>query len=336
MFFSTRAAVAKHRCMILLLITALMLPIGAQMEEKKGTVTATSLYVRNAADADADTLCSIKNGTKVTVLSTSGDWYKIKVGSTTGYAAKKYISIGSSTSSSATSSSSGDLGTIASLGKAPATCKPGDTSDDVLKLQKALTIAGYYNGRLSGHYGDVTKEAVEAFQKKKNLSTDGVAGEATIKALFGKAASDAGTSSSKKTYKTEKLDWFGGGSSTIKDGGQFTIKDVATGKTFTAQRRYGSNHMDAEPKNKTETATMKAIYGGSWSWRRRAILVQYNGHVYAASMNGMPHAEEDDSIKNNDFDGVFCVHFYGSKTHGSDKVDSEHQNAVAKAMKATW
>jgi len=33
-------------------------------------------------------------------------------------------------------------------------------------------------------------------------------------------------------------------------------------------------------------------------------------------------------------DGHFDIHFLGSKTHGTNKVDSNHQNAVKKA--ADW
>ena len=79
---------------------------------------------------------------------------------------------------------------------------------------------------------------------------------------------------------------------------------------------------------------MKSIYGGSWSWNRRPILVKYNGHVYAASMNGMPHGTT--TITNNNFPGHFCIHFYGSKTHGTKRVDATHQNCVALAMHYSW
>ena len=78
---------------------------------------------------------------------------------------------------------------------------------------------------------------------------------------------------------------------------------------------------------------MKSIYG-HWSWKRRPVLVKYNGHVYAASMNGMPHGTQ--TISGNNFDGHFCIHFYGSKTHGSKKVDAMHQNCEAEALKHSW
>lgn len=209
----------------------------------------------------------------------------------------------------------------------PETSKKGNSGKNVLALQQALKIKGYYKAPINSKYDDNTVAAVKAFQKSKGLTQDGVAGNATIKALFGKNAADY-------TYTTEKLDWFNGGSSVIPKGATFKVKDVNTGKVFTCKRWSGANHMDTEPLTAEDTAIMKAIYGGSWSWDRRAILVMYNGHVYAASMNGMNHGTT--TIADNNFDGHFCIHFYNSRTHETDRVDEDHQAAVARAMKATW
>lgn len=209
----------------------------------------------------------------------------------------------------------------------PATSRKGDSGAKVIALQQALKIKGYYTAPIDGKYSDKTVAAVKAFQKSKGLSQDGSAGNETIKALFGKNAANF-------TYKTERLDWFNGGSSIFKGQCVYTIKDIATGKTFTARRRFGSNHLDSEPLTASDTATMKSIYGGEWSWARRAILVMYNGHVYAASMNGMPHGTY--GISGNNFDGHFCIHFYHSRTHETNNVDAAHQNCVARAMYATW
>ena len=210
----------------------------------------------------------------------------------------------------------------------PATSKPGDSGKNVLALQQALKIKGYYKAPIDSKYGDKTKEAVLAFQKSKGLYQDGIAGYNTIKALFGKNAANY------TTYTTEKLDWFKGGAQLFHGQCTMTVKDVNTGRTFRVQRRFGTNHLDVEPLTAEDTATLKSIYGGSWSWNRRAILVLFNGHVYAASMNGMPHGTY--GITNNNFDGHFCIHFYNSRTHDSDKVDSAHQNCVQRAMNATW
>ena len=208
----------------------------------------------------------------------------------------------------------------------PNTTKKGNSGKHVTALQQALKIKGFYTQPIDGKYGNDTVAAVKAFQKSKGLTQDGSAGNDTIKALFGKNAANY-------TFKTERLDWFNGKQNVIPRGATFEIKDVTTGKVFKVKRWAGANHIDAEPLTAADTATMKSIYGGSWSWNRRAILVKYNGHVYAASMNGMPHGT---TTIENDFDGHLCIHFKNSKTHGTDVVDPDHQNAVEKASKYTW
>lgn len=197
----------------------------------------------------------------------------------------------------------------------------------VTSLQQALKLKGYYTDRIDGKYGASTKEAVEKFQKSKGLFVDGIAGNSTILKLFGKNAEGYVT-------KTEQLDWFNGGSSLIPKGATFQVKDINSGEVFTVKRWSGYNHLDAEPVNAESAAAIKRAAGGSWSWQRRAVLVKYNGHVYAASMNSMPH--EDETISSNNFDGHFCIHFHNSKTHGTNRLDQTHQNAVEKAMKYTW
>ncbi len=221
----------------------------------------------------------------------------------------------------------------------PGTSRPGDSGKYVVALQQALKLKGFYKGSIDGDYGDATKEAVQKFQKSKGLARDGIAGAVTIKALFGKKAKTVTTATPKatatpKVIKTERLDWFNGGANKIPRGATFQIKDIATGKVFTVRRWAGANHIDAEPKTAEDTATMKAIYGGSWSWARRSILVKYNGHVYAASMNGMPHGTT--TINNNNFDGHFCIHFYKSRTHETNRVDENHQKAEERASRYSW
>ncbi len=209
----------------------------------------------------------------------------------------------------------------------PNTTRKNNSGKHVTALQQALKIKGFYSYPIDGKYGDRTVEAVKAFQKSSGLTVDGTAGNATIKKLFGKNAANY-------TIETERLDWFNGGSTRIPKNAIFSIKDIRSGKVFSAKRWSGYNHLDAEPLNAKQTAIFKEAVGGEWSWDRRPILVKYNGHVYAASMNSMPHA--DDTISGNDYEGHFCIHFYNSKTHDTNRVDSEHQNAVETAMRYSW
>ena len=70
---------------------------------------------------------------------------------------------------------------------------------------------------------------------------------------------------------------------------KFTIVDVESGLSFEGQRRAGSHHADVQPLTKSDSATLKTIYGGAWSWDRKAVLVKLNGRTLAGSMHGMPH-----------------------------------------------
>ena len=207
--------------------------------------------------------------------------------------------------------------------------RKGATGTAVKTLQTNLKKLGFYTAYVDGSFGSTTESAVKAFQRKYGLTADGVAGSATLKKIESAVAS---ASSGKIT--TERLDWFNGGKYVIPNGAVFQIKDVSTGLIFSARRQSGGNHMDAEPLTAEDTAILKKINGGTFSWRRRAVLVKYNGHVYAASIYSEPHGTN--TILDNNFDGQFCLHFYGSKTHGTDRVDADHQKCVEQAMKATW
>ena len=411
----------KWKAALILVLALCLFPL-LQALASSGTVTASSLNMRKSASTDSKVVKVLKEGAKVTIQSSTGSWYKVSAGGTTGYVAKKYIKVGSSSSSKSSSSKSssssssssgtcsvgdegskvkavqkrlknlgfysgsidGDYGsgtkkaviafqkknglkqtgnvnsaTLEKLNSSSAkkasssssssssssgssgssssssssgTCSVGDEGSAVKAVQQRLKKLGYLNGSVDGDYGSGTKNAVKAFQKRNGLKQTGSVNSATLKKLNSsdakKASSSDGSSSS-----TEALYWFKGGSSKIPKGATFQVKDIKTGKVFTCRRWSGANHCDTEPKTAKDTSIMKSIFG-HWSWKRRAILVKYNGHVYAASMNGMPHGTG--TISKNNFDGHFCIHFLGSKTHGSKKVDSAHQNCVKNALKHSW
>jgi hypothetical protein len=109
---------------------------------------------------------------------------------------------------------------------------------------------------------------------------------------------------------------------------KFTVMDVETGKKFKVQRRAGSQHADVQPLTSKDTLVMKKIYGGKWSWKRRAIIVIHKDQWVAASMHGMPHGAG--ALENN-FPGHFCIHFYGSTTHRTNTMDLSHMLMVLKA-----
>ena len=326
----------KLRSVLILTLLLCLLPICTALA-KTGKITASSLNMRKSASTDSKVVGVLREGDKVTIKDSSGSWYKVTKGSKTGYVAKKYVKV-TNGSDSGSSSSGSSKKSSKSTGSSDGTCGPGDTGSAVKKVQQRLKKLGYYTGSADGDYGGGTKTAVKNFQKRNGLTVNGTVNKKTLAKLNSSSAkkaraSDAAGGSGNGAGSTERLNWFNGGSNKIPKGATFKVKDIKTGIVFTVKRWSGANHIDAEPATSSDTGKMRKIFG-HWSWRRRAVLVKYNGHVYAASMNGMPHGTQ--TIRGNNFDGHFCIHFYGSKTHGSGKVDAMHQNCVAEAMKHSW
>lgn len=112
------------------------------------------------------------------------------------------------------------------------------------------------------------------------------------------------------------------------DKGKAQVTDVDTGLSFWVRRRGGYNHADVEPVTAADTKVLRQIYG-TWSWERRAVIVDYGSGPVAASMNGMPHGGS--ALSGNNFPGHICLHFVGSKTHGSNRMDPDHQAMIKKA-----
>lgn len=59
----------------------------------------------------------------------------------------------------------------------------GSTGSEVNSIQTKLKSLGLYTGRVDGIFGAATKNAVVKFQKQHGLTADGVAGNATLRAL---------------------------------------------------------------------------------------------------------------------------------------------------------
>ncbi len=150
----------------------------------------------------------------------------------------------------------------------------------------------------------------------------------------------------------ELLDWWSEAQYVIPIGAEFTVTDLATGKSFSAKRTIGSNHADCEPLTASDTANMKEIWGGTFNWSKRSVIITYNGRKIAASAAGMLHAGNEwapggvwtdwrsdnygaginyDYVKGNDASGHFDIHFYNSTKHSDGQLDSVHQANILKA-----
>jgi len=267
---------------------------------------------------------------------------------------------GSSSSSSSSTSTSSDKNTQGTV-SISRTLKRGSTGQDVKTLQQMLKNLGY-SLTVDGIFGPATEKVVKSFQKSVGIAVDGIVGKVTISKLQSKVNSSRGKAEDRpastdsknppakeetkepakeqtppaeeqkeeapKGKAVEMLSWsqvdklFPRKSSAV-------MVDVDTGLRVNIYRYGGTLHADIEPKTSKDTATLKKIYGGEWSWARRAVILEVGGRRIAASINGMPHGGQD--IKDNDFDGQLCMHFLDSRGHSSNKVDPDHQAMVRKA-----
>ncbi|MEW9121585.1 MAG: peptidoglycan-binding domain-containing protein [Thermotaleaceae bacterium] len=207
------------------------------------------------------------------------------------------------------------------------TLRLGMRGQAVIVLQQRLKDLGYFEHKVTGYFGQITKTSVEKFQRVNQLKIDGIVGKATLTQLNSDNKNNSiKVSRGMNTSNISTWSWFGKIKDIIPRGTTFKITDVETGKSFYAKRTYGTNHADSETLTKEDTAIMKGLYGQKWSWDRRAIIVEVGDIKLPASMAGMPHGTQ--FIKDNNMEGHFDVHFLESKTHGTNRVDPLHQKTI--------
>ncbi|NMD37055.1 MAG: hypothetical protein GYA87_00025, partial [Christensenellaceae bacterium] len=84
------------------------------------------------------------------------------------------------------------------------TLKSGSKGQAVKELQQRLKELGYYKGSVDGAYGSATTNAVKAFQAANKLVSDGVAGKATLAAVYSTKAIKASEASTTTVTITKK------------------------------------------------------------------------------------------------------------------------------------
>ncbi len=299
-------------------------PAPTPYGSKVAYVSQVNVYFRKGPSTESDSYCQLALGTQVTVLGESGRFYQVLCDGNIGYIMKNCLSFNLVTPRATPSP------TPVPTEYAPRT---GYISEENVYFRKQPSPDDYYTQLAyatqvtvtgeSGNYYKVTYSGYTGYIRKDCLSFTQVTPKASVT-----------TPPPSVTYVTESLDWFGKGKNLFSSGATVQVKDCKTGKIWTCRVLYGSNHLDLEPLTAADTAAMTAAYGGNITYVRRPVLVKYEGHVYAGSIYGVAHG--DQTIIDNNFDGQFCIHFTGSKTHGTDRVDADHQAAVQEAMGYTW
>lgn len=124
----------------------------------------------------------------------------------------------------------------------------------------------------------------------------------------------------------EYLDWWTEAQYLFPIGKTARVMDFSTGKYFNVKRSIGANHADCEPLTAEDASIIKSLWGGSYSWVTRPVIVEVDNRRIAASMSSMPHGIE--YLENNNFAGHFDIHFRNSTRHSDGKVDPSHQEKI--------
>lgn len=112
---------------------------------------SSNVNVRASASSSSGVLTSLKNGTTVTILGRTGDWYKIRTsGGTVGYMYKDYIAAGTA------AVTTGDVNMRSGPGTSYARLRviPKGTQIEVLEKGSSFSkvLYGNYTGYISNRY----------------------------------------------------------------------------------------------------------------------------------------------------------------------------------------
>lgn len=298
-------------------------------------VTADNVALRLGPGKDYDRAGEADTGDVFYYIDTEDGWFRTKTGY---WISKDYAKVMDSDEVDdyvGGGSSSGSSGSD--------TLKYGSTGSDVGYVQQALKKLGYYDGSITNHYGNLTKQAVMDFQGDHGLSRDGVVGTKTMAAIVAAYSTNSGSGSGNTGVNLHDtvydLHWYNYkavyNAVGIVRGKTFTLTDLKTGKSFNVYVQSTGQHADVEPATANDTAIMCSIYGVSKaddiSYVRRAMIATVGNYQFACSMYGEAHGSEVIGSENN-YDGQFCVHFRQSKTSDTKLVREENQTPIDQAV----
>jgi peptidoglycan hydrolase-like protein with peptidoglycan-binding domain len=238
--------------------------------------------------------------------------------------------------------------TLADPGTDDIVIKKGEQSDNVILLQMRLQDLGYYKYKITGYFGDLTKDSLTEFQKDNNLSPDGIAGAKSLDLMYSNnakrspvvdvnpppkqpATAKAKTKGKLVSWKTVNSAW--------KSGVKCKVIDVDTNKSYYMVRvnqSYSVGHSDVAPPDKANNKIFEATYGKYYpSWYRRSVIVNIPGLGWVAgSTNGYPHGSTGilgNGMSQGSQKLQVCIHFLGSWDNCSGVVDSAHQYQIYRA-----
>ena len=287
--------------LVVALLAVVFCPAMALAANAKVNSSSARVY-RSASTSSASV--KMKKGTKLTVKAVHGSWAKVTLGGHTGYMKVKYLN---STSRYK-----------AYISKNTYIYRNASSSSSKRSISRNTAV--YVVGKSGSYY---------RVQNSSGSRTGYVKAGCLSRSKSKSGGKSSGSKKSSWKSKVVKMNWFKGGNKVLKKGCYGYIYDVKTGIKAKIKRMGGHNHADVEPASAADTRKLLKIAGGKWSWDSHAVILMAGGKYVACAINTMPHG--DQTIRNNGYDGQFCLHTSGSLTHASGSLNSSHQRAIKTA-----
>ena len=291
---------------LLCLVVILMLTIGSFAYGVDVKTNQTAKFYSKPSTSSASV--KLPKGTTLSMSDASNGWAKVTLKGVTGYMQVKYLNSKSRAA--------------AYVNKGTYIYASASTSSNKkkVKVNSKVYVVGVSGDfcRVENKSGSATGYILTSCLSSKKVKVTAEAASSS----FGNGAWKS---------KVTKMNWNDGGSSVLKKGDHGYIYDIDSGIVVHIKRMGGSNHADCEPVSRSDTAKLLKIAGGTFDWDCHSVILYANGKFVACSINTKPHG--DQTIKNNGYDGQFCLHMDGSKTHESNSSNEAHQKAVDRAYK---
>ncbi|MDD3411365.1 MAG: peptidoglycan-binding protein [Eubacteriales bacterium] len=218
---------------------------------------------------------------------------------------------------------------VANLGS----LKEGMNGSGVRSLQTQLKSLGYYTGSVDGDYGAGTTSAVTAFQGDHGLTQDGVAGKATLNAIYaavgGGSSGGSGSTSSGTSPSTYGATASTNGYSSISTTSKNSTANVTALQNALQSKSYYSGTLDGNYGSGTQAAVeayQKAaglrVTGTAGPTTQRLL---YNSTNESGSYSKLSVGSKGTAVKNLQYT-LYELKYYDGNITGT--YDEATQNAV--------
>ena len=278
-------------------------------------------YIYKEASTSSGRYATLSTGKSIKVYATNGDWCRVSNNGVIGYMRKSQLSTSQQDAEESGPQDVNQPGYVSvEMMKVYASAS---TSADVLATLSYGTQVQVLQISADGAWARFEYNGHKGFALRSNLSSSPI-------------FSGGGSTGVPGSGSVLMVDWFTSDIQSIFSPGTYAvITDVDSGISWNVIPRNSTNHADVEPLTLADTEAMRqacADSNGNWTYVRHAVWVTIDGQRYAASIYTEPHGEGQ--IDDNGYSGHLCVHFVNSRTHGSDKVDPDHQKMILKAYNA--